>query len=536
MIGEMTYMKNLIGNELKPTKFQKRIIDRIKDKNALVSMPTNSGKTIVAYAWANILSDDFRKIIFTAPIKALSNERYRELNKEGLDVGLITGDVKWNPKARILCMTQEIYHQHYYKVPSYVVIDEFHYIFNNEDRARCYIESIANSNPKTNMLLMSATCSKPDEIKKHIENLTNKKFVLATSNERLVPLKINRKGIKLKDIRDAIVFCFSRKSIHELIDEFYKVRDKIPQREINKISELASKYNINFFNEWEIGISRYHGKLLPKEKMFIEYIYRNGYIDTVVGTDSLALGVNLPAKYVVLAQVYKPGIGFLKPSEFQQLIGRAGRYGQNEIGIATWLKDSLVESDDVDLKSEFSRLADAKLEDVKIRVGIDYQALISGRHPEEELELCRKYSFPGDMTDYYSELISAECEKIHEYLDYVVSSYGSRFCDLYKKILSTSYLPEWSLERNLRTAEILTDICFVTGVVDVEDLVAMLEIEFAFKYVSPGEYLHELLLINKWLRKIYEYNDVCFTSINYLTNRINEIDYTIFRPDLSIAE
>jgi len=44
------------------------------------------------------------------------------------------------------------------------------------------------------------------------------------------------------------------------------------------------------------------------------------------------------------------------------------------------------------------------------------------------------------------------------------------------------------------------------------------------------------LLINKWLRKIYEYNDVCFTSTDYLTNRINEIDYTIFRPDLSITE
>ena len=82
-------MKNLIGNELKPTEFQRRIIGRVRNKNALVVMPTNSGKTLVAYAWANILDDDFRKIIFTAPIKALSNERYRELKKEGLDVGLI---------------------------------------------------------------------------------------------------------------------------------------------------------------------------------------------------------------------------------------------------------------------------------------------------------------------------------------------------------------------------------------------------------------------------------------------------------------
>ena len=527
-------MRNIIGNELKPTKFQKKIIDKIKNKNALVCCPTNSGKTLIAYTWANILSNDFRKIIFTAPIKALSNERYKELNKEGLDVGLITGDVKWNPKAQILCMTQEIYHQYYYKIPSYVIIDEFHYIFNNEDRARCYIESIANTNEKTNMLLMSATCSEPEKVKKHVENLTNKKFCLATSNERLVSLEIDTKGLSLDKIKDALVFCFSRKDINILINEFYDCRKELPNKKIKKISDLALEYKINFFPEWVIGISRYHGKLLPKEKMFIEYLYRNGYIDTVIGTDSLALGVNLPAKYVIIAQVYKPGIGYLKPSEFNQLIGRAGRYGQHDIGIATWLKDSLVEKDDIDLKNEFKRLTSAKLEDVKINVGVDYQALISGRFIEDEVELCCRYAFPKGDEGYYYKLALEGYETIDQYLDKILNDHGKSFYDQYKKILLLSYLPEWNLERNLLTTEIITDEYVKTGRLHLQNILPILESEFELDHLSIGEYLHELLLINKWARNLSSINDIILFGLDYLIEMIDEIDYTVFRPDLSI--
>ena len=70
----------------KPLKFQQKLIKKILNKNALVCAPTNSGKTIVAYEWSDVfnrLNDyTFRKIIFTSPIKALSNERFRKLKEE----------------------------------------------------------------------------------------------------------------------------------------------------------------------------------------------------------------------------------------------------------------------------------------------------------------------------------------------------------------------------------------------------------------------------------------------------------------------
>ncbi|HCF37745.1 MAG TPA: hypothetical protein DER56_01495 [Thermosipho africanus] len=527
-------MKNILGNKLVPTKYQKKIIKQIKNKNALVTMPTNSGKTLVAYKWADVLRDDYTKIIFTAPIKALSNERYRELNKQGLDVGLVTGDVKWNPNAQILCMTQEIYHQFYYTKPAYVIIDEFHYIFNNFDRARCYIESITNTHPKSKILLMSATCKKPENIKQFLENLTGKKFSLATSNERLVPLEFDINGIQLKDIKDSLVFCFSRKSIEYLIREFYKYRNKINAKTIKEISKLAVHYNIKFFDEWEIGISRYHGKLLPKEKMFIEFLYRHGYIDTVVGTDALSLGVNLPAKYVVLAQLYKQGFGFIKPSEFNQMVGRAGRYGQSKIGIATWLKNSPVESKHVDMKNEFIRYTKAKLEDTNIMVDVDNKALIAGRTAEEEALMCDKFSYPGNKLDYYYNLAKQNNMIIVEYLNNLREVYNEYQVDMFKRYITSTYLSEWSLERNLSTAKILVDLAMENPIIDLQGFLNIIENIFEIGSISIGEYLQELLLIHKYFNNLKYIKELQFKNNEHIKDLINDIDYTIFRPDLSI--
>ena len=151
------------------TKFydwQLRAFSHIQDNSAVLSAPTGSGKTLVAYLWAGILSRDGTinpnpesgRIIFTAPIKALSNERYLDLRRMGLDVGLETGDFKRNEGASIICCTQEIYTMKYARLPGQkLIIDEFHYIFTDSDRARTYIDGLRNTNPDTQILVMSAT-------------------------------------------------------------------------------------------------------------------------------------------------------------------------------------------------------------------------------------------------------------------------------------------------------------------------------------------------------------------------------------------
>ncbi|MFR5880414.1 MAG: DEAD/DEAH box helicase [Cloacibacillus evryensis] len=145
-------------------QWQEKALETIAGKDAILSAPTGSGKTWVAYIWAGLMSRDGTpqmpegRVIFTAPIKALSNERYLELKSMGFDVGLETGDFKKNAGAEVLCCTQEIYTLKYAHIPGQkVIIDEFHFIFNDPERARAYIDGLRRTSDESGILVMSAT-------------------------------------------------------------------------------------------------------------------------------------------------------------------------------------------------------------------------------------------------------------------------------------------------------------------------------------------------------------------------------------------
>lgn len=531
-------MQNILGNELKPLKFQEKIIKKIQNKNALVCLPTGAGKTLLAYNWSDLENLTYRKVIFTAPIKALSNEKFCELNKQGFNVGLVTGDVKYNIHAPILCLTQEIYAQGYYNEIADVVIDEIHYIFHNSDRARCYMDSISKTNPKSKLLFLSATCHDPTRLAKFLGEITNRKIIVAESNERLVNLKYNNKGIKIDKIKDAIVFCFSRRAIGILVSELIKYRSKISKFKIKEIQELALKYNVEYLSEWDYGISRYHGKLLPKEKMMIEYLYRNNYLDVIVGTDALALGVNLPAKCVVMAQLVKPTGKIVEKSEFLQLSGRAGRYGYHDEGIATYLINSPVENKQYDTKEIFDYLVETKLEQNKIKVDIDYKGMLNGRYKEDEAEIMSKftYPYPKNYKNTYNKHLELTKEAEKEILDYfatVDSAFKSHMMIMFKNYLNLYYLPEWDLEKNVNVAKYLTEIVEDTGCIDVMNIITMF---VDFDSLSKGEILQELLLFYKYFNHILSDDDNLYTVKDYnnLRDLINDLDYTVFNPQFRI--
>ena len=104
----------------------------------LVSAHTSAGKTVVAeYAVARALSQK-QRVIYTTPIKALSNQKYREFHEEFQDVGLVTGDITINPSASCLIMTTEILRNMLYRGSEimrevgWVVFDEIHYMRDKE--------------------------------------------------------------------------------------------------------------------------------------------------------------------------------------------------------------------------------------------------------------------------------------------------------------------------------------------------------------------------------------------------------------------
>src|SRR3989338_1446274 len=145
-------------------KFQEDAIRAIeKNHSVVVSAPTGSGKTLIA---DYIICRDVQKgikVIYTAPIKALSNQKYKEFCESyGEDkLGLLTGDTSINPGARVVIMTTEVYRnmaitKEIMEDVSYVVLDEIHYI-NDIERGTVWEESIIFSSSHIRFLCLSAT-------------------------------------------------------------------------------------------------------------------------------------------------------------------------------------------------------------------------------------------------------------------------------------------------------------------------------------------------------------------------------------------
>ena len=131
-------------------KFQVDAISSIENNHSVVvSAPTGSGKTLIADYIINKYIDEGITVIYTAPIKALSNQKYKEFSKDyGKDrVGLITGDVTINPGAPVIIMTTEIYRNMAItrdpalEQVAYVIFDEIHFI-NDVQRGYVWEESI----------------------------------------------------------------------------------------------------------------------------------------------------------------------------------------------------------------------------------------------------------------------------------------------------------------------------------------------------------------------------------------------------------
>lgn len=173
-------------------------VDAIKslDKNnsVIVSAATGTGKTLIADYVINKYIKTGERIIYTAPIKALSNQKFREFKKEfGDKIGLVTGDIVINHDAQVLIMTTEIYRNmlvtqdEMINKISYVIFDEIHYI-NDIERGTVWEESIIFSPETVRFLCLSATIPNAREFGDWIETIKDHKVDIVKYDQRAVPL------------------------------------------------------------------------------------------------------------------------------------------------------------------------------------------------------------------------------------------------------------------------------------------------------------------------------------------------------------
>ena len=343
--------------------FQKEACEFIdKGESVVVCAPTGAGKTVIAEHAINNALKNGTRIFYTTPLKALSNQKYYDFGeKYGHDkVGLLTGDTSINRNAQIVIMTTEVFRNMLYgtnfgsvtdnmKDVKYVVLDEVHYM-NDEQRGTVWEESIIYCPTNVQIIALSATVANAQELTDWI-NTVHSKTELVDTDFRPVPLKFFYfvkeiiRNLQENDMLPAIYFTFSRKKCDEQMEKCASL-DLVTRGEKAQIRQFIDEFiaeNPHLYNNKHIeyllcGVASHHAGLLPAWKILVEKLFQKGLIKVVFATETLAAGINMPARSTVISSTSKrtdSGHRMLTASEFLQMSGRAGRRGMDEVGYVT---------------------------------------------------------------------------------------------------------------------------------------------------------------------------------------------------------
>lgn len=371
-------------------------------KSVVVCAPTGAGKTVIAQHAIHRAIKAGHRVFYTTPLKALSNQKYGDFStKYGINnVGLLTGDTSINRDAQIVVMTTEVFRNMLYgtnfgsvtenmKNVKYVILDEVHYM-NDEQRGTVWEESIIYCPTNIQIVALSATVANAEQLTDWI-NTVHSHTELVNTDFRPVPLRyyyfdssqphtvlplltpsgqLNSKirpekrqfhrhgklpqrsvvkdvvrSLHEKDMLPAIYFTFSRKKCDEQMEKCASLVLVTPdeQKQIKRIVDEYLAENIYLYNNKHIqyilnGAASHHAGLLPGWKVLIEKLFQEGLIKVVFATETLAAGINMPARSTVISSISKrtdSGHRTLTPSEFLQMSGRAGRRGMDKIGYVT---------------------------------------------------------------------------------------------------------------------------------------------------------------------------------------------------------
>jgi ATP-dependent RNA helicase DOB1 len=191
-------------------------------ESVLVAAHTSAGKTVVAEYAIALSKARNQRVIYTSPIKALSNQKFRELSEEFGDVGLMTGDVTLNPNAFCIVMTTEILRSMIYRGSellrevAWVIFDEVHYMKDRE-RGVVWEETIIFLEDETKMVFLSATLSNASEFAHWVAHLHKQPCHVVYTDYRPTPLQHYAYGV-------------GAPGLHLILDErgnFKKVREMI---------------------------------------------------------------------------------------------------------------------------------------------------------------------------------------------------------------------------------------------------------------------------------------------------------------------
>ena len=349
-----SFLDYVLGRGLEPYPAQEEaILELLSWKHVILNTPTGSGKSLVAEALHFQAMAENRISFYTAPTKALVNEKFFDLCEAfgPEQVGLLTGDASVNREAPIICCTAEILANMAMRKDDvgveYVVMDEFHYYGDKERGAAWQIPLITMRD--TLFLLMSATLGDTSEIEKKLSQLSDREVAVVRGGERPVPLTFKYSESTLHETIEELVdegeapiylVNFTQKACAEQAQSLtsINVTDKEGKREIGlELNDVVfdTPYGKEFQRFIRHGIGVHHGGLLPRYRRVVERLAQSGLIKVISGTDTLGVGVNIPIRTVLIRQLYKfDGVKtrLLSARQFHQVAGRTGRKGHDDHG------------------------------------------------------------------------------------------------------------------------------------------------------------------------------------------------------------
>ncbi|WP_336645468.1 DEAD/DEAH box helicase [Microbacterium sp. USHLN186] len=403
-------------------------------RSVLVAAPTGAGKTIVGeFAIHLAMQTAGDKAFYTTPMKALSNQKFRELvDVYGPDeVGLLTGDTNINGNARIVVMTTEVLRNMLYAGSDalrglrFVVMDEVHYLA-DRFRGPVWEEVILHLSPEVRLVSLSATVSNAEEFGDWLDTVRGDTDVIVSETrpvpleqhvlvrDDLLPLFDERAGIATAAVNQELLrirsFTGSRYDSNRRAQEYSSGRhagrqmqrpsrggrrpvraanmprvERMDRPEVVRLLERASLLPAIFFifsrvgcdaavqqvrrsgvrlttpeeralireivddrtralqdedldvlgfwqwrDDLERGVAAHHAGMLPAFKEVVEELFQRKLVKAVFATETLALGINMPARTVVLEKMEKfngEARVAITSGEYTQLTGRAGRRG-----------------------------------------------------------------------------------------------------------------------------------------------------------------------------------------------------------------
>lgn len=449
IIETPTYYRNYRLDDFQ----QEAIRELMAGNSVLVSAPTGVGKTLIADYLIDQAIAKGDRVIYTAPIKALSNQKYKEFKQlYGAErVGIVTGDVVINAEADVCLMTTEIFrnilHQDLKRLEgiTHIIFDEIHYL-SDEDRGTVWEESIIFMPPEMRLLGLSATIPNVHELASWISEIKGHQVSVIIKKKRAVPLEhfIFEKHLGATDLKSVIrykqeldakgersyterreletshldlikyiagqkalpclYFVFSRRLCEIKAQELGYQRSFLTEAEAAEADAVCERLS----NEYGIanlkttvqarsllvkGIGYHHAGLLPGVKEMVEALFGMGLVKVMYATETFAVGINYPVRSVCFDSPSKfDGITFrpMTNLEYFQMAGRAGRRGID-------LKGSVYILADIRnfRPEEYPSIRQDEIEELKSQFNLSYNSVLNlnRNHESQEIQVILNQNF-----------------------------------------------------------------------------------------------------------------------------------------------